>query len=277
MRSSHFALLLVALFVAGAAYAQQEDAEGCRDATVLKRMPGSWISDCEYKEFDSAELQVGPMDSEGEVPRKTLEGKKEYVLYGYPEGVSQLQVIRNAENALKSAGFTILFNGKDPWENPMVTARKGAQWIEVRSTSDEYAVTTLRTEEMEQVMEANADAWAAAIRSTGRVAIHGINFDTGKATIRADSEPVLKQVLVLMQDNPDWKLRIVGHTDDVGEAAANQTLSEARAAAVVKWLTAQGMNAARLTSVGRGESQPAVPNESDEARAQNRRVELVKI
>lgn len=274
---SRLALLLVALFVAVPAFAQEEDAEGCKDPSVLKRMPGSSIIECESKDFDQAELPVGNLDAEGNLPRKTFEGKKERVLYDFPEKYSDIQVARNAENALRAAGFTIVAAGKDDEGYAITVGRKGGQWVFLWATADEYTVTTLRTEEMKQEMEANADAWAEAIRSSGRVAIHGINFDTAKATIRPESEPVLKEVLVLMQNNADWKLRVEGHTDDVGDAAANQTLSEARAAAVVKWLTAKGMAPARLSSVGRGESQPAVANDSDEARAQNRRVELVKL
>ena len=116
----------------------------------------------------------------------------------------------------------------------------------------------------------------AALAKGCKVAVYGVNFDFNKATLRPDAEPVLHQVLALFTDNPDLSVEIGGHTDDVGSAEYNQTLSEKRAAAVKDWLVRNGVAASRLSSKGYGESQPLVPNNSDANRARNRRVELKK-
>ncbi|HEY8714481.1 MAG TPA: OmpA family protein [Candidatus Acidoferrum sp.] len=80
----------------------------------------------------------------------------------------------------------------------------------------------------------------------------------------------------LVQQDADLKLKVEGHTDNQGNAAANQALSERRAQAVVAWLTAHGVQASRLSAEGLGQTKPVADNGSEEGRAKNRRVELVK-
>ena len=81
----------------------------------------------------------------------------------------------------------------------------------------------------------------------------------------------------MLQEHPELKLRIEGHTDDVGQAAANQSLSEKRAAAVKAWLVTQGVEAKRLEAKGFGQTKPVTGNDTPEGRQNNRRVELVKM
>ena len=109
----------------------------------------------------------------------------------------------------------------------------------------------------------------------GRVATQGILFASGSDRIRPESTPVLQEIVAMLEQHPDLTLRIEGHTDDVGDDAANQALSERRAAAVKDWLGTTGRIAdARLVTAGLGESKPAVQGTTAEAREQNRRVEL---
>jgi outer membrane protein OmpA-like peptidoglycan-associated protein len=79
-----------------------------------------------------------------------------------------------------------------------------------------------------------------------------------------------------VQQKADLKLRVEGHTDNQGSAAANQSLSEKRAQAVVAWLSAHDVPAGRLTAKGLGQAQPVADNSTEDGRAKNRRVELVK-
>lgn len=116
-----------------------------------------------------------------------------------------------------------------------------------------------------------------AIMANGRVATHGILFDTGSDRIRGESKPTLDLIGQMLEDHPDLKLTIEGHTDNVGSAAANQTLSDKRAAAVRQFLIASyHVDATRLASKGFGASKAAASNDTPEGRQQNRRVELVK-
>jgi outer membrane protein OmpA-like peptidoglycan-associated protein len=117
-----------------------------------------------------------------------------------------------------------------------------------------------------------------ALASAGRVATQGIYFDTGSDRIRGESSATLKEIGTMLQEHPDLKLTIEGHTDNVGAAAANQTLSEKRAAAVRQYLVdSYGIGAERLSAKGYGAAKPVAPNTTPEGRQQNRRVELVKM
>jgi OOP family OmpA-OmpF porin len=112
----------------------------------------------------------------------------------------------------------------------------------------------------------------------GRVATQGILFDSGSDRIKPESAPTLKEIAAMLTGHPELKLSVEGHTDNVGIAAANLTLSEARAAAVMGALVKDyGIEGARLTAKGLGSSKPASPNSTAEGRQNNRRVELVKV
>ena len=113
-----------------------------------------------------------------------------------------------------------------------------------------------------------------ALAAAGHVATQGIYFATGSAEILPQSTPTLKEIQGMLDEHPELKLEVEGHTDNVGDAAANQALSERRAQSVVAYLTAAGVDASRLTAKGYGATRPVGSNTTAEGRAANRRVEL---
>jgi outer membrane protein OmpA-like peptidoglycan-associated protein len=113
--------------------------------------------------------------------------------------------------------------------------------------------------------------------SEGKFITYGITFDVGKSTIKPESMGEINRILQLMNENPDLKFSVEGHTDSTGNAASNQTLSEARSKAIVDKLVSLGISADRLTSSGKGQNNPIADNSTDEGRAKNRRVEFVKM
>jgi outer membrane protein OmpA-like peptidoglycan-associated protein len=116
-----------------------------------------------------------------------------------------------------------------------------------------------------------------AIAESGRVSTQGIYFDTGSDRIRPESTPTLKEIGAMLSEHADLKLVIEGHTDNVGNAASNQALSEKRAAAVRQFLIDNySVDGARLSAKGLGSTKPVGPNDTPEGRQNNRRVELVK-
>lgn len=105
-------------------------------------------------------------------------------------------------------------------------------------------------------------------------ALTGLQFETGKDVIKPSSFPIMDNIVKIMMDNPEYKLSIAGHTDNKGDAAKNQTLSEKRAAAAMKYLVDKGVDASRLRSAGYGQTQPVDDNNTPNGRARNRRVEF---
>jgi OOP family OmpA-OmpF porin len=128
-----------------------------------------------------------------------------------------------------------------------------------------------------RVAESDVDVLYDALANKGRWATQGILFATGKAELQPESRPVLKEIAATLKQHGELKILIEGHTDNVGAPASNLALSDARAAAVKAALVADfGIDAARVTTKGLGDTKPAVPNTTSEGRSQNRRVEVVK-
>lgn len=115
----------------------------------------------------------------------------------------------------------------------------------------------------------------AELDAKGHVPVY-IEFDTNRAAIKPAALPAIDEIIKLMEANPALKLSIEGHTDDTGVATRNGPLSLARAEAVKAELLAAGIDPARLKTAGFGSSRPLVQATDDNARARNRRVELVK-
>ncbi len=152
-------------------------------------------------------------------------------------------------------------------------------WIHIATgaTPTHGYVTVLEKEAMKQsVGYLDASAMKKALDADGRVALY-INFDIDKATLRPDSQAVIDEINKLLTANASLKLSIEGHTDSTGSADHNRQLSTARARSVLGALVGLGIEPARLTSKGFGPDKPLASNTSEEGRATNRRVELVKM
>ncbi|MCX6624012.1 MAG: OmpA family protein, partial [Acidobacteria bacterium] len=126
-----------------------------------------------------------------------------------------------------------------------------------------------------QDVVADAAALRSGLKENGHVEVPGIFFDFAKSDVKPESGPALKELAAMLQANPALKAWVVGHSDNVGLAETNMTLSGARAAAVVKALIERGIAAGRLAPHGAGPYAPVASNATDEGRARNRRVELV--
>jgi OOP family OmpA-OmpF porin len=196
------------------------------------------------------------------------------------DGLGQILSYNEAQERVLSG------KSKDPqpvWYFVFVTAYKdGIMPDRMRSsvTKDRTLVhlVVVAPEKMEERMEfVNAADMARSLTDTGKVALYGIHFDTGKDTIRDDSKATLDEIGRLLASDPQARLHVVGHTDNQGNAEYNIDLSRRRAAAVVHVLTTQhGVAASRLDSFGCGLYAPVSSNTTEDGRAKNRRVELVK-
>jgi outer membrane protein OmpA-like peptidoglycan-associated protein len=131
----------------------------------------------------------------------------------------------------------------------------------------------LEMEAMKQ--EISANEMLMALNKDGYIALN-ILFETGKSTIQAESVPIIDQIAELMKSDMALKISIEGHTDNVGDAAANKKLSNDRAKSVMDAIIAKGIDYTRMSFLGWGQEKPVADNRSEDGRSQNRRVEIVK-
>ena len=138
-------------------------------------------------------------------------------------------------------------------------------------------INIIEKEEMNQDVVADANSMAASIKETGKVAVYGIYFDTGLSVLKPESKATLDEIAKLVKADPSLKLYVVGHTDNKGTYDGNMKLSMDRAVAVVNALVSQhGVSASVLKACGDGPTAPVAANSTEEGKALNRRVELVK-
>jgi OOP family OmpA-OmpF porin len=272
---SRFVLILAALATVAPAPAHADKA-GCADHPLFPtRMPGYVLEDCRIEEFGAFDF------SAAKGPKTSVEGKFTVLTYAFTgpraSEPSGLAVVRNFGDALGKAGGTILQSDPVRWVNGKVAKDGQEAWVQADKGNGKIWLRIVEKRAMAQYIVADAAAFGNDLKATGHVAIYGIYFDTGKAEVKPESKPALEEVAKLLAQNPGYRLKVVGHTDMTGAMDANLKLSEARAEAVVQALVAQhGVAAGRLKGHGVGPLAPVASNDTDEGRARNRRVELVK-
>ena len=280
MATIRFCMISAALIIGSAWVFAQDDAEGTQDNPYFTRMPGFYINESADKDFDAYSFFDGKKLA-------SIEGKLYKTTYWLRDDVtnapSELQIRRNFMAAIKNQGGTVLFEGRcSSFEDgrsaaTVVTGKTGKQgkelWIEVWPGDREYTLTVVEKELMRQ--DVTASDMLEAINKDGFIALD-IHFDTGKATIKSESQPIVDQIVALLKENASLKLSIEGHTDNVGDAKSNKTLSENRAKSVMSAIVGAGVTAARMSAAGFGAERPVADNRTEEGKAKNRRVELVK-
>ena len=274
-------LFCIIVFLPVSAVIEAQDSE-FKDTPWFSGMPNFTIYDAEDIEFDSYNFFNGKNCT-------TVEGKKLKRIYSLKEDAQKssiIQISRNYANAIRNMGGTVIFEGAP--QDAECADRNGLQmvtgkivkdgnemWVEVSPGIDgsDYYLTIVLKELMKQVVTAS-DMFESLNRD-GHVALY-INFDTGKSIIRPESKPIIEQIAGMMNTNPDLKLSVEGHTDNAGNAVSNKTLSEERAKSVVAAIVEKGIAPERLSPSGYGQDKPIADNTTEEGRAKNRRVELVR-
>ncbi len=156
--------------------------------------------------------------------------------------------------------------------NPSVSVKLpfGGQY-KVRVEAVEHFTLT----ENIRALDATDEFKMQPIEKKRAIVLHNLYFATNETTILPESEPSLQDLYDLLSDNPKIRIRIIGHTDNVGKAQANQILSEGRANSVRDDMIQRGIDPSRIEAEGRGMSQPIDTNDTEEGRANNRRVEFI--
>lgn len=253
----------------------QQDIKGSKDHPLISRMPDFFISEYKDTEFDSHKF-IG-----ADKKPVTIEGHKHFIAYKLNPGAAEpgeLKIRRNIQDALKKIGGKVIFDDNFNRTSTIVIQKDGREtWIQTVSFNNWYRLYIVEREIMKQEVVANPDAMGNDIRSTGHVAVYGINFETGKSDINQESAEAIVQISILLTNDKSLKLYVVGHTDNVGSIDANLKLSKERSDAVVNSLVANyQISADRLKAYGVASLVPVASNDTEEGRAKNRRVELVK-
>ena len=264
------------LLTVNSALSAEEDKTGCKDHPLLTRMNNFYITYCMENEYDSHDFY----DKAGN--KVTIEGRKWRIDYNLKKGATKpgaLKVKRNFINAIKKIGGQVL-KERDKYQAWMKVDRGGKEiWIDISTvgTGERYYLNIVETTTMAQEVVADAQTLAQDIQTTGHASVYGIYFDFDKSDVKPESDPALKEIAKLLQQDTGLKLYVVGHTDNVGEFSYNMKLSQARADAVVKKIVSDyGVSADRLKPHGVGPLAPVSSNKTEEGQALNRRVELVE-
>ncbi len=280
-RSVRF-LSIMCFFTLGIFFEAAAEAE-LKDTPYFSGMPNFRITESSDQEFSDYRFFNGKDCT-------TVEGKKYFRAYTLAEDAkqsSELQISRNYANAVKNMAGTVVFEGEisgvECAENSGGRAMIGKVikgdnelWIEVAPFNDgnDYYLTVVVKEIMKQAVTAN-DMFEALNRD-GRFTLN-INFDAGVAVIKPEYKAIISQIAEMLKKNPDLKISVEGHTDGTGgDRNSNLALSDARATAVMKAIIAEGIDSKRLSAIGYGSDKPIADITTEEGRAKNRRVEIIK-
>jgi len=250
------------------------DAPGCADSRALPKLPGCRIDNCEKKDSDRRDVVVKE-DENGQAVTNAIEGDSRSVMYECNEGAKPKGIMAQALAVLRATGFEVPYLFSD--EEGALTARKGDIWVTIESASRYYTLieTTVTAPDWESIND--AASMAEIIEKYGRVPLYGIHFLAGRADIAPESVTALRELAIMLDDNPGWNIRVEGHTDNIGTKAANSVLSLQRASAVTAYLSGRGIKKGRATPMGMADAHPIAPNDTEAGRAKNRRIEIVKL
>lgn len=280
MNKYYIITTLFVVFVT-AIYAQEDD-PGCKDHNLLSRVNNFYLVSCE-ENFNELELRLG--NNKTEIKEGNL-FSLDY-LFNSDAGEkpkSPLQIIKNYENAIVQNGGKMIYKNSNALDADLeatyyISTKEKEYWIKLFNfggTPNEVERFTLYVLEMESMkQEIEASEMFEAINKDGFIALY-INFETGKSDIKSESQPIVDQIVEMLKQNPDLKISVEGHTDNVGSDKSNQSLSENRAKSLMNALISGGIDKSRLSSKGWGATKPIEDNSTEEGRFENRRVEIVK-
>lgn len=262
-------------------------AKEVKEHPLIRPFPGSiLVHNVKHLYHDFGEYSFRVKDAQtGKTSKKKVQGKEwklRYIILDakgkWDSSHSILEFRENYKQAALENGGTILYenqgyltftlpgdNGSDTWCEVLIW-NKSMQDLRIIEQAGFKKSLTFGPAEMK-----------ATLDKQGRLQLYGILFDVDKATLQSESTKQLQHVVTLLKENPELKLEIQGHTDDQGADDYNLKLSQRRADTVVNYLGLFGIGSKRLTPKGFGESKPVMPNTTEEERAKNRRVELVKL
>jgi len=234
-----------------------EDEAACKDSALLPRIAGCSIIQCDSKESDTLEIQVG-VSTDGAVQKEPMDGSSEVIYYLCPSKVTLSNIAKQSDSALTKAAYKVVFNGKDGEDQPLVTALKDTQWVQISTYMyNEYSAYILSTIRVAPESQAPSDALSEEMAKNGRVTLSGLSFDKEKFDMPSDAEKILAEVAALLIRQPEWKIRVEAHSGEASDRQLDANLSQKRASAVASWLLDHGIDKSRVSIHGVGDSDPS--------------------
>ena len=274
-----FILLLLSLLFNAALLNSQDDIEH----SMVKKMPGFKLKKSLSKKSNFSIFQFRIIENKKII---TLEKKGRYWKLVYHNldnkgkfntKISKIDIMNNYRAAAKEMGGKVLYAKRGRITFTLPLNNGGKLWAYVFALDGNYELIIIEEEGFKKQLVFSAYQMKRTLDSLGTISIYGINFDTAKDRLKQGSEKVLIEIVELMKNYPELRIEIQGHTDNVGLANYNLDLSNKRADTVKDYLLLFGVEKKRMIAKGYGLSKPIVSNDTEEGRAKNRRVELLKL
>ena len=262
-------------------------AEEIPEHPLIRPFPGSVLAEnmSKHYDFDAYDFRVQNPDT-GKNEKKTVKGEYWRLLYEVRRAdgsrntdISKLEFIENFRAAAEEMGGEILYEDRSFLTFSVPRDDGGITYCEYTGNASlgQQYLTIVDEKPFKKSLVFGPAQMKSALDKDGRVLLYEILFDYDKASLQKESLKQLEHVITLLQENPDLTLEVQGHTDDQGSDDYNLDLSQQRAETVRAFLLLFGVPDQSLFAKGYGESAPVAPNDSEENRAKNRRVELVKV
>ncbi len=274
------ALLLLIVFTLPAA------AKDVKEHHLIRPFPGSVLAEnmSKHNNFDSYDFYY-LNEKTKKREKRTIKGEFWKLLYEVRTksgqrvtNISTEEFLENYRVAAKEKGGRVVFEDRGQMVLTIPREDGGMTWLQVQPTSSlgQQYLYIIDEKSFKQSLTFGPAEMKEALDRDGKVALYGILFDLDQATLQPESVKQLQHVVTLLQDNPQLKLEIQGHTDNQGSAQYNVKLSRQRAETVNQYLQLFGIRQERLVAKGYGQDKPVAANTTEDGRAKNRRVELVK-
>lgn len=282
---NHFKNLFLSAFLM--MFAATVFAEAIKEHPLIRPFPGSVLAEkmSKYDKFNAYDFYyINETTKKRE--KKTIKGEYWRLLYEVrtPSGdrvktISKLEFFENYRAAAEEKGGRVVYKDAGQMVITIPRGDGGVTWLKVTGNAGlgQQDLIIVDEKPFKKSLTFGPAEMKAALDAEGRVQLHDILFNLDKATLQPESTRQLQHVVTLLEDNPDLMLEVQGHTDDQGSDDYNLKLSQRRAETVVAYLGLFGIDTSRLVPKGYGESKPVIPNTTEEGRAKNRRVELVRL
>ncbi len=250
---------------------------------VIKPMPGSSLIERSSRHESYFSLKLLAKEG-GKKVNKEVSGEYWRLRYEILDSsgekimsVSRGEIIGNYISAALEKGGTEHSKGSNFLVFSVPRKDGGITWAKMVASSGEYTLEIIDEKPLVPVLSFGAEELKKALDAEGRIAVYGINFAVDSDRLQLGAEKVLSEFVKLMSLYPDLEIEIQGHTDNTGTAQHNLDLSGKRAETVKQFIVLYGIESSRLVSKGYGLTNPIESNDTEEGRAKNRRVELMKI